>query len=150
MEQLLSYDFTKYLGLTILIGAPVPFLKNEILKDFSVVEQAIFSTSSLLIIFSIIYFVYEKKNFTDLFKKKDSKKMPLFILFSILVSVGLLVGGTILKKEGTVIKYKSFQRSISTVVMLIIGMCLFKEKITFNMCLGVGVIALGLYLIERK
>jgi len=150
MEGILSYDFTKYLALSILIGAPVPFLKNIILKDLSVIEEVLFSTSSLLIIFSIIYFIYEKKNLTDLFNKRTSKKMPIFILFAILVSIGLLIGGTILKKEGSVIRYKSFQRSLSIVLMLIIGMCLFKEKITFNMCLGVGVIALGLYLIERK
>ena len=68
----------------------------------------------------------------------------------ILVFLGLLVGGTILKKEGSVIRYKSFQRSLSIVLMLIIGMCLFKEKVTFHMCLGVGVTALGLYLIEKR
>jgi len=150
MEGLLSYDFTKYLLLSILIGAPIPFLKNEILKDFSVIELGLIGNFLLISLYIIVYVFYEKKGFTDLLKKKDSKKMPIFILFIILVFIGLLIGGTILKKEGSVIRYKSFQRSLSIVLMLIIGMCLFKEKITFNMCLGVGVTALGLYLIEKR
>ena len=150
MEGLLTYDFTKYLLLSILIGAPIPFLKNEILKDFSVIELGLIGNFLLISLYIIVYVFYEKKEFTDLLKKKDSKKMPIFILFIILVFIGLLIGGTILKKEGSVIRYKSFQRSLSIVLMLIIGMCLFKEKITFTMCLGVGVTALGLYLIEKR
>ena len=150
MEGLLTYDFTKYLLLSILIGAPIPFLKNEILKDFSVIELGLIGNFLLVCMFLFIYFVYEKKDTAELLKTIKTKKMPIFILFIILVFIGLLIGGTILKKEGSVIRYKSFQRSLSIVLMLIIGMCLFKEKITFNMCLGVGVTALGLYLIEKR
>ena len=150
MDGLLNYEFTKYLGLSIIIGAPIPFLKNEILKDLSVIELGIFGNIILILLYTLAYIFYEKKGLTDLLKKKDSKKFPLFILFIILVFIGLLIGGTILKNEGKVIKYKSFQRSISIILMLIIGMCIFKEQITFNMSLGVGVTALGLYLIEKR
>jgi len=150
MEGLLTYDFTKYLLLSILIGAPVPFLKNEILKDFSVIELGIIGNFLLVCMFLFIYFVYEKKNTMELLKTIKTKKMSIFFIFLILVFMGLLVGGTILKKEGSVIRFKSYQRPLSTILMLIIGMCLFKEKVTLSMCFGVGVTALGLYLIEKR
>ena len=150
MEGLLTYDFTKYLLLSILIGAPVPFLKNEILKDFSVIELGIIGNFLLVCMFLFIYFVYEKKDTAELLKTIKTKKMSIFFIFLILVFMGLLVGGTILKKEGSVIRFKSYQRPLSTILMLIIGMCLFKEKVTLSMCFGVGVTALGLYLIEKR
>ena len=150
MEGLLSYGFTKYLLLSVLIGAPIPFLKNEILKDFSVIELGLIGNLLLAFMFFFFYFVYEKKNPQELLKTLKTKEIKTFFIYMILVFLGLLVGGTILKKEGSVIRYKSFQRSLSIVLMLIIGMCLFKEKITFTMCLGVGVTALGLYLIEKR
>ena len=70
MEGLLTYDFTKYLLLSILIGAPIPFLKNEILKDFSVIELGLIGNFLLISLYIIVYVFYEKKEFTDLLKKK--------------------------------------------------------------------------------
>ena len=75
MEGLLSYDFTKYLLLSILIGAPIPFLKNEILKDFSVIELGIIGNLILVCMFLFIYFVYEKKNTTELLKTVKTNKL---------------------------------------------------------------------------
>ena len=56
----------------------------------------------------------------------------------------------ILKNEGEVIKFKSYQRSLSMILLVFIGQCLFNEKITFNIFLGIISIILGLYLIEKK
>ena len=150
MEGLLSYGFTKYLLLSVLIGAPIPFLKNEILKDFSVIELGLIGNLLLAFMFFFFYFVYEKKNPQELLKTLKTKEIKTFFIYMVLVFLGLLVGGTILKKEGSVIRYKSYQRPLSTVMMLIVGICLFKENPSLNMCLGVGVTALGLYLIDKR
>ena len=56
----------------------------------------------------------------------------------------------ILKNEGEVIKFKSYQRSLSMILLVFIGQWLFNEKITFNIFLGIISIILGLYLIEKK
>ena len=150
MKDLLTYDFHKYLGYLIILGAPLPFLKINILKDFSVIEQLIYSNFMLFIIFLMIYFLYQKKELKSLLQKSRSNKMNQFSLFIGLVFITLIISGTILQKEGSVIKFKSYQRSLSMVLLVIIGMCLFKEKITFNMFLGIFTIILGLYLIEKK
>lgn len=149
MERLIRYDFTKYLLISIPVGTILPFLKNEVLKDFSVIELGVIGNSILMILYFLAYTFYEKKSYKDLLKK-DYKKFWIFIVFIVLIFFGLLIDGTILKNEGTVIKYKSFQRSINTVLMLVVGACLFKEKLTFNMGLGVLTIALGLYLIDKR
>lgn len=149
MEQLITYDFTKYLLISIPIGTLLPFLKNEVLKDFSVIELGVIGNLILMVLYFLAYTFYEKKSYKDLLKK-DYKKFWIFLIFIVLIFFGLLVDGTILKNEGTVIKYKSFQRSINTVLMLVVGACLFKEKLTFNMGLGVLTIALGLYLFDKR
>jgi len=149
MEQLITYDFTKYLLISIPIGTLLPFLKNEVLKDFSVIELGVIGNLILMVLYFLAYTFYEKKSYKDLLKK-DYKKFWIFLIFIVLIFFGLLVDGTILKNEGSVIKYKSFQRSINTVLMLVVGACLFKEKLTFNMGLGVLTIAIGLYLFDKR
>ena len=150
MGNIVTYDFHKYLGYLIILGAPLPFLKTNILEDFSVIEQLIYSNLMLFIISLMIYFLYQKKELKSLLQKSRSNKMNQFSLFIVLVFITLIISGTILQKEGSVIKFKSYQRSLSMVLLVIIGMCLFNEKITFNMFLGIFTIILGLYLIEKK
>ena len=66
-----------------------------------------------------------------------------------MITVTLLIGNYIVKREGKVIRYKSFQRSLSLLLMIIIGHFIFGEKITYKTCLGIGIIVLGLFILDR-
>ena len=62
----MNYNFYKLLILSIIIGSPIIFLKNDLLKTFSITEEIICVSIGILIIVSIIYFLYEKKNVINL------------------------------------------------------------------------------------
>ena len=86
------------------------------------------------------------KNLLRHFYSDDIYKI---ILYVSLITISLLIGNYIIKTEGKVIRYKSFQRALSLILMLILGHYVFGEKITVNTCLGIGIIILGLYILDR-
>jgi len=144
----MNYNFYALLILLIIISSPIIFLKNSLLKTFSITEEIILVSNGILLIISIIYFFYEKKNIKNLIDigKKEKYKLILYIT---LITITLLIGNYIVKREGKVIRYKSFQRSLSLILMIIIGHSIFGEKVTYNTCLGIGIIILGLFILDR-
>ena len=78
----------------------------------------------------------------------ENNKYKLCLYIS-LITITLLIGNYIVKSEGKVIRYKSFQRALSLILMLIIGHYVFGEKITMNTCWGIGIIIFGLYILDR-
>lgn len=145
----MNTNFYTLLILSIIIGSPIIFLKNDILKKFSITEEIIYADIGILIIASSIYFLYEKKTMKNLLRHFYSDDIYKIILYVSLITISLLIGNYIIKTEGKVIRYKSFQRALSLILMLILGHYIFGEKITVNTCLGIGIIILGLYILDR-
>ena len=143
-----NYNFYALLIASIIIGSPIIFLKNDILKTFSITEEIIIVSLGILAIVSSIYFGYEKNSLQNLISvgKKEKYKLCLYIS---LITITLLIGNYIVKTEGKVIRYKSFQRALSLILMLIIGHYVFGERVNINTCLGIGIIIVGLYVLDR-
>ena len=133
---------------SIIIGSPIIFLKNDLLKSLTITEEIIIVSLGILAIVSIIYFFYEKNSLQNLINIGNKEKYKL-CLYIALITITLLIGNYIVKSEGKVIRYKSFQRSLSLILMLIIGHYIFGEKITINTCWGIGIIIFGLYVLDR-
>ena len=144
----MNTNFYTLLISSIIIGSPIIFLKNDILKKFSITEEIIIVSLGILTIVSIIYFLYENNSLQNLLEKFKTEKYKL-CLYVLLITISLLIGNYIIKTEGKVIRYKSFQRALSLILMLILGHYIFGEKITINTCLGIGIIILGLYILDR-
>ena len=145
----MNYNFYTLLILSIIIGSPIIFLKNDILKKFSITEEIIYADIGILIIASSIYFLYEKKTMKNLLRHFYSDDIYKIILYVSLITISLLIGNYIIKTEGKVIRYKSFQRALSLILMLILGHYIFGEKITINTCLGIGIIIFGLFILDK-
>ena len=146
----MNTNFYTLLILSIIIGSPIIFLKNDLLKSFSITEEILCVSIGILIIVSMIYFCYEGKTFQNLIDLLDgSKEKYKLILYISLIVITLLIGNHIVKTEGNVIRYKSFQRSLSLILMLVVGHVFFGEKITINTCWGIGIIIFGLYILDR-
>ena len=143
-----NYNFYALLIASIIIGSPIIFLKNDILKTFSITEEIIIVSLGILAIVSSIYFGYENNSLQNLISvgKKEKYKLCLYIS---LITITLLIGNYIVKTEGKVIRYKSFQRALSLILMLIIGHYVFGERVNINTCLGIGIIIVGLYVLDR-
>ena len=134
---------------SIIIGSPIIFLKNDLLKKLSITEEIILVSLGILAIVSSIYFCYEKKSLKNLTRSLESNIIYKFILYVFLITITLLIGNYIVKSEGKVIRYKSFQRALSLILMLILGHYVFGERVNINTCLGIGIIILGLFILDR-
>ena len=140
--------FYTLLIISIIIGSPIIFLKNDILKTFSITQEVIIVSIGILAIVSSIYFIYEKGSIQSLINLGEKEKYKLCLYIS-LITITLLIGNYIVKTEGKVIRYKSFQRSLSLILMLILGHYYFGESVTTNTCLGIAIIICGLYVLDR-
>ena len=145
----MNYNFYILLLISIIISSPIIFLKNDILKKISITEEVILVSVGILTSVSILYFLYEKKSISDLRKITRSEIMPKLILYILLITISILLGNYIVKSEGKVIRYKSFQRALSLILLLILGHFIFGERVNKNTCLGIGIIILGLYILDR-
>jgi len=145
----MNYNFYILLFISIIVSSPIVFLKNDILKQISITEEVILVSVGILTSVSILYFLYEKKSISDLRKITRSEIMPKLILYTLLIFISILLGNYIVKSEGKVIRYSTFRRSLSLIFMLILGHFIFKEKITQNTYLGICIIILGLYILDR-
>ncbi len=145
----MNYNFYVLLIISIIISSPIFFLKNDILKKVSITEEIIVVSILILTFVSFIYFLYEKKSISDLFKITKSDLMPKLILYTLLITISLLIGNYIVQTEGKVIRYKSFQRALSLILLLILGHYVFGETVTQNTFIGIGIIILGIYILDR-
>ena len=141
-------NFYVLLIVSIIIGSPIIFLKNDLLKNLTITEEIIIVSLGILTLVSSIYFFYEKKSLQNLLEKSKTEKYKL-CLYIALITITLLIGNFIVKSEGKVIRYKSFQRALSLILMLILGHYIFGEKITINTCWGIGIIILGLFILDK-
>ena len=146
--KLIMNNFYTLLIASIIIGSPIIFLKNDLLKSLTITEEIIIVSLGILAIVSIIYFFYENNSLQNLLVKCKTEKYKL-CLYIALITITLLIGNYIVKSEGKVIRYKSFQRSLSLILMLILGHYYFGEHVTMNTCLGIGIIIFGLYVLDR-
>ena len=144
----MNYNFYILLIISLIISSPIVFLKNDILKKISITEEIIIVSFIISISVLIIYILYEKKSLSDLQKITTMEIMPKLLLYTLLITISLLLGNYILKNEGKVIRYTTFRRSLSLILMLILGYFVFNEKITRNTCLGIGIIIVGLYVLS--
>ena len=145
---MINNNFYTLLILSIIIGSPIIFLKNDLLKSLSITQEIIIVSLGILAIVSSIYFFYEKGSLKNLILIGDKSKYKLCLYIS-LITITLLIGNYIVKTEGKVIRYKSFQRSLSLILMLILGHYVFGERVTINTCWGIGIIIFGLYILDR-
>ena len=72
-----NYNFYTLLIASIVIGSPIIFLKNDILKKISITEEIIIVSLGILAIVSSIYFIYEKNSLQNLISvvKKEKYKL---------------------------------------------------------------------------
>ena len=141
-------NFYILLIISIIVGSPIIFLKNDLLKSLTITEEIIIVSLGILAIVSFVYFFYEKNSLQNLINIGNKEKYKLCLYIG-LITITLLIGNYIVKTEGKVIRYKSFQRSLSLILMLILGHYIFGERVTINTCWGIGIIIFGLYILDR-
>jgi len=138
------YNFYIFLGILATMSPISAYNRSEILKDISIQNEVMFTSAFLLILYGI-YQIVNKKSMIPKFKKNDTLKY--LIINGILVSIALYMGGLILMREN-VFKYKTLQKSIYLIMLVIVAVCVYKQHLTLKTILGLLFILIGAYLID--
>ena len=137
------YNFYVYLITLAIISPIVAYNRDYILKKISISKE-IMIISLLILIFYGLQLLINKK---DIMKPIDGKTMKLLVINGLLTSVGLYLGAKVLMKEN-VFKYKSIQKSVYLVALVIISACVYGQKLNIKTLLGVLLVIVGAYLID--
>lgn len=146
----MEYNFYILVLIITILGSPIAFLKNEILKEISIKEEIIIVSFGILVITSLIYILYDNKSLIDILNIRNSPIMNKLIFYTLLISITLYLGNYIVQTQGKVIRFLSFRRSLSLILMILVGHLLFGEQITPNILLGIAIIILGLLVLDNK
>ena len=137
------YNFYIYLIILAIISPVVAYNRDFILKKISISKE-IMIISILILIFYGFQLLINKK---DIMKPIDGKTMKLLVINGLLTSVALYLGAKVLMKEN-VFKYKSIQKSVYLVALVIISACVYGQKLNIKTLLGVLLVIVGAYLID--
>ena len=137
------YHFYVYLIILAIISPVVAYNRDSILKKISISKE-IMIISILILIFYGLQLLINKK---DIMKPIDGKTMKLLVINGLLTSVALYLGSKIIMKEN-VFKYKSIQKSVYLVALVIISACVYGQKLNIKTLLGVLLVIVGAYLID--
>ena len=139
------YNFYIYLVILATFSPILAYNKQKILNKISISEEIFYTTLavfSLLLVFKI----YKKK---DIITKIDNHTILRILIQAFIVLAGLFISGIVISKEN-VFRYKLFQKPVYTVVLLILAVCFYKEKVSFQKVIGIIFLLIGTYLIETK
>jgi hypothetical protein len=134
--------------LTVLISGITPFMKRNILREYSILEQIIYTNIIILIVIIPIYSYYEKKTLSYFVSQTKNKEFTNLLLYSLIIVVALVTSGYILQNVNSIIKFKGIQRSLSIILLTVVGCCIYKETFTLKMFSGIVCILLGIYLLD--
>ena len=139
------YNFYVYLIVLAIMSPITSYCRQKVLNSISVSQEIIYTSIILLIVYGLRELI-NKKNILSNVNKEGRKYL---LINGLLASFGLYLGGIILTKEN-VLKYKTIQKPVYTIVLLIIGVCIYKEKITIVTLIGVMLLLFGIFLIEKS
>ena len=137
------YNFYIYLIILAIISPVVAYNRDNILKKISISKE-IMILSVLILIFYGLQLLINKK---DIMKPIDDKTMKLLVINGLLTSVALYLGAKVLMNEN-VFKYKSIQKSVYLIALVIISACVYGQKLNIKTLLGVLLVIVGAYLID--
>jgi len=140
------YNFWIYLCCLATISPFVAYTKSKILKKISVQQDIIIISLSLVIIYVITQLLMNKDVIpTDI----DNTTIKYLILNISLISMSLYIGGVILTREN-VFKFKSLQKPVYLIILVIIASCVYKEELNYKIFIGIILLVIGSYLIDNN
>jgi hypothetical protein len=146
----MNFNFYSFVTILAILGAPIPFLKKDILSHVSIIEEMIFTSLFILCMIIPIYYLYEKKSMNHFISNISSYPIQKLIVYGSLILFLLFISGTILQNHDSIIQFKSYQRSINLLFITFIGCCIYHETFTKNTLLGILFVLFGMYLLDKK
>ena len=139
------YNFYIILIILAILSPVIAFNKAKILKSISITDDFFYTSLGFVIILFFIKYLNKDK----IIKKIDDDTLKRLGLQIMLIIPIIYLSGTILKKEN-VFLFKSLQRSVSILVLLLYSVVVMKMKVTPPMVLGAILLIIGSHLIDKS
>ena len=137
------YNFYIFLMVLAILSPITAYNRSEILKKISIEHEVIFISIYILILYGLIQLYNNKKLVPDL----KNNTLGYLIINGTLTSIGLYLGAQILKNEA-VFKYKTLQKSVYLIILVIVAVCVYQQNLTLKTIIGLLFIIFGSYLID--
>lgn len=139
------YNFYIYLVILATFSPILAYNKQKILNKISISEEIFYTTIAVFTLL-LLFKIYKKK---EIITKVDNHTILRILIQAFIVLAGLFISGIVISKEN-IFRYKLFQKPVYTVVLLILAVCFYKEKVSFQKFIGIFFLLIGTYLIENR
>ncbi len=140
------YNFYLFILILAIISPINAYNREKILKNITIENEIILVSSGIIFIYILSQLVLRKE---ILPKNIETKTIGYLITNILLACVALYMGGTIIKKSN-VLRFKSLQKPIYLVLLVIIACVFYEKKCNFQVIIGVGLLVLGCILVDRN
>ena len=137
-----------YIFLIILaIISPInAYNRQVILKNINIENEIIIISTGILIIFILSQLIRKK---TILPEKINNKTITYLIINTILASIVLFFGGYIIQNYN-VLRYKSLQKPVYLVILVIIACAFYEKKCNLATIFGIILLICGCVIVDRN
>ena len=146
----MKYNFYALLFIVTLFGALSTYLKKDILKECSILEEMLFSTMFIFLGTILFYLFYENKPigyFINLIRKNKNNVTYKLLIFDFLVLFSIIIGSIILKNE-YVIKLMPYKTSMYLIAIALLAYVFENKQLTIHKIIGIIIIIIGTFLLE--
>ena len=140
------YNFYLFIIILAVISPINAYNRETILKDITVENEIIIISAGIIFLYILSQLMTKKE---ILPKNIETKTVGYLIINIVLASIALYLGGTIIKKSN-VLRFKSLQKPIYLVMLVIIACIFYEKKCNFQVLLGIGLLVGGCILVDRN
>lgn len=139
------YNFYIILIILSILSPIIAFNKADILKKISITDDFFYTSLGFVIILFLLKLCKKEK----FIKKIDNETLKRLLLQIFLIIPVIYLSGLILQKENVFV-FKSLQRSVSIIILVLYSIFIMKMKMTPLMILGSFLLVIGSYLIDSS
>lgn len=139
------YNFYIILIVLSILSPIIAFNKADILKKISITDDFFYTSLGFVIILFLLKLCKKEK----FIKKIDNETLKRLLLQIFLIIPVIYLSGLILQKENVFV-FKSLQRSVSIIILVLYSIFIMKMKMTPLMILGSFLLVIGSYLIDSS
>ena len=140
------YNFYFFLCALACISPINAYNKETILKNISIEHDVVIVSAGILFIY-ILSLILRNKEIIP--KDIDSNTLRYLVTNTILTCVSLYLGGMIIQRSN-ILRFKSLQKPIYLVILVIIACLFYEQKCNLQIIVGIGLLVIGCILVDKN
>ncbi len=140
------YSFYIFIFILAILSPINSYNKEIILQDISIENEVVIISSGILFIY-ILSLILRNKDIIP--KKIETKTMKYLATNTILTCISLYLGGMIIQRSN-VLRFKSLQKGIYLVILVIIACLFYEKKCSIEIIIGVGLLVIGCIIVDKN